>query len=259
MLSLLILLVAAESEEQQDTKSPLLSLLLPLLAPGAAAAYNVHPAANVPQHAPADSFRAPQYNPRVPSHPVMTSDDEFDRLLGREDSEEALTRRDVLQAGLAAFAAGHAVPSAHASYALGQAAQDTLLERQKAGDWKPGSDVATLKEIQGDIAKRRPEYVKKKAAQKQPFFCAGERSVVQPQYENLCETYGLSKADQAENQARKASGIRSGEAFDEFGSAYRNVKDRRDDERREKLDPSPGRDSKLRGYGNQGYPYATEE
>jgi hypothetical protein len=113
---------------------------------------------------------------------------------------EALTVRNAVprRALMAALLPAICCPdSAEASYALSKAAQDTLQQRQQQGTWKPGSDREILAEIQNDISIKRPQYNAKKAKKKQPFTCAGDRSVVQPQFENICEVYGLSKADQA--------------------------------------------------------------
>lgn len=118
------------------------------------------------------------------------------QLLPKDEAlaiQSAVPRRALLAAAVALCCPGQA----EASYALGQAAQDTLVQRQKEGTWKPGTDRDILAGIQSDIAAKRPEYNAKKAKKKAPFYCAGDRSVVQPQYENICEVYGLSKADQA--------------------------------------------------------------
>ena len=121
-------------------------------------------------------------------------------------------RREVLAgAGVAAAVALLGLPSrAQASYALGQAAQDSYLDRKSTGFVPVATDdKATIRGIQSDIADKRPQYRAVKAKKKPAQYCAGQTSSVTPMLENICEEYGLSKADQ------------SNTAMDEYGSCGR--------------------------------------
>jgi len=78
--------------------------------------------------------------------------------------------------------------------------QDSYLDRQKTGFVPVATnDRATLKSIQGDIAVKRPEYLKKKKTNKVQY-CAGQTASVTPLLENKCEIIGISKADQTNTQ-----------------------------------------------------------
>lgn len=57
------------------------------------------------------------------------------------------------------------------------------------------SDRESLAEIQSDINKKRPR--SELQLKKQPQYCAGQMSNVQPMMENICSNIGLSKADQS--------------------------------------------------------------
>jgi len=111
-----------------------------------------------------------------------------------------LGRREQLQlAGSSLLAVLSAAPQpASASYALYKAAGDTMAERKASGDWKPGSDRATLSAIQDDITRKRPGSPNK--MKKPPQYCAGQTSGVQPMLENICGNIGISKADQSNAQ-----------------------------------------------------------
>lgn len=105
-----------------------------------------------------------------------------------------LGRRGALLGALAAGALAAAPRGAHASYAMYAASQETWDER-KAAKYVPvaTSDVETLREIQTNIRKKRPAAKEKK----KPQYCAGQMSVVNPMYENICADIGISKADQS--------------------------------------------------------------
>ena len=57
------------------------------------------------------------------------------------------------------------------------------------------SDRESLAEIQSDINKKRPR--SELQLKKQPQYCAGQTSGVQPMLENICANIGVSKADQS--------------------------------------------------------------
>ena len=59
------------------------------------------------------------------------------------------------------------------------------------------NDRATLKSIQKDIQTKRPTAYAKGQSKKKPQYCAGQMASVQPMMENICSTYGISKADQS--------------------------------------------------------------
>lgn len=103
-------------------------------------------------------------------------------------------RRSIIAVALQAVAFALAEP-AFASYALYSASLDDYQDRKATG-FKPvdTSDKATLEQIRRDIEKKRG--TSNKPRKKPPQYCAGERSVVQPQFENICERIGPSKADQ---------------------------------------------------------------
>ena len=89
--------------------------------------------------------------------------------------------------------------------------QDSYLDRQKTGFVPVATnDRATLKSIQGDIAMKRPEYLKKKATKKVQY-CAGQTAAVTPLLENKCDTIGLSKADQTNTQRDDFGNMNIGE------------------------------------------------
>jgi hypothetical protein len=83
---------------------------------------------------------------------------------------------------------------ASASYALYSASQQSFDERKATGFVPVATnDRATLRSIQDDLDKKRPERTKKKV---KVAYCAGDTAWVSPLYENACTTFGVSKADQ---------------------------------------------------------------
>ena len=141
-------------------------------------------------------------------------------------SMSVMGRREQLQLAGGSLLAALALPAqpASASYAMYKAASDTMAERKASGDWKPGSDRATLASIQNDIAVKRPY---SKPSKYEGKYCAGQTSGVQPMLENICANIGISKADQANTQQDVVGNMVIGAESAECACA------------RSRLDPSP--------------------
>eukprot|EP00308_Calcidiscus_leptoporus_P023421 CAMPEP_0119353650 /NCGR_PEP_ID=MMETSP1334-20130426/2762_1 /TAXON_ID=127549 /ORGANISM="Calcidiscus leptoporus, Strain RCC1130" /LENGTH=154 /DNA_ID=CAMNT_0007366981 /DNA_START=117 /DNA_END=581 /DNA_ORIENTATION=- len=114
-----------------------------------------------------------------------------------QPSHERVARRELVLGLSSALVAVVAAPrSAEASYALYKASQDSFIERKETGFVPVAtSDRQTLAGIQADIARKRPR--SEVQLKRKPQYCAGQMSNVQPMMENICETIGLSKADQS--------------------------------------------------------------
>jgi len=130
--------------------------------------------------------------------PVMPSSD---RQSSSSTSKSSSSRRELLTGGLLAAASLVVPRPAHASYALYQASYDSYNDRKATGFVPVATnDIATLKDIQKDIAKRRPGFSEKRA-RKGTQYCAGQMSAVSPMMENICGNIdariGISKADQS--------------------------------------------------------------
>jgi hypothetical protein len=111
--------------------------------------------------------------------------------------EGAVVGRRGALLGFSALVATSALPrGADASYAMYAASQASFDERKKTG-YVPvaTSDKESLREIQSDIQRKRPQSALQ--LKKQPQYCAGQMSNVQPMMENICSNIGLSKADQS--------------------------------------------------------------
>jgi len=102
------------------------------------------------------------------------------------------TRRSILGAALVAATA---YPRrASASYALYSASKASFDERKENGFVPVAtSDVDTLREIQEELDRKRPERLRKKA---KIVYCAGDTAWVTPYLDNACTEFGISKADQ---------------------------------------------------------------